>query len=118
MLNCQGSAECHGDCQAQASANVNCPPPQVVVAISGDDALYATYEAHLSDIGIAVNLTTAIEKPTGDLAGRTAQSFSVLGDIGVAGASCVAAQAQLITSVQASVSVSVTASAEVTTGKS
>jgi hypothetical protein len=118
MLNCSGSAECHGDCQAQASANVNCPPPQVVVAITGDDALYASYQARLSELGNAVNLTAAIQGPIGTLAGKTVDTFSAIGDIGASGASCVAAQLQVISSVKASLSVSVTASAEVTTGHS
>jgi hypothetical protein len=84
------------------------------VTITGDDALYASYQAHLNDIGIAVNLTAAIKDPIAQLAGKTVDTFAAIGDVGVAGASCVASQATVIANVQASISVSVSASASVT----
>jgi hypothetical protein len=115
-LNCMGSAECHGDCQAQASANVTCAPPQVTTQIMGDDALNATYVAHQADLGTAVNLTLAVKDPIGALAAKTATTFQALGDIGAAGVGCVAAQAQVIAHMQASIQVSVSISAKVTAG--
>jgi hypothetical protein len=88
----------------------------VQVTVTGDDKLYASYQAHLNDIGTAINLTTAIATPIGNLAKKGAATFSAIGDIGVAGATCAAAQTSVIANVQASVSVSVSASASVSSG--
>src|SRR5260370_38849332 len=69
-LNCMGSAECHSNCQASASAHVNCPPPQAQVTITGDAALFGAFQAHLDDIGTAVNLTLALKNAVGNAAGK------------------------------------------------
>ena len=116
MLNCSGSAECHGDCQAQAQASLNCSPPQVQFDVEGDASLYAAFQANLSDIGLAFNDTLALKDLIGPIANKTASTFSAIGDIGAAGATCVASELSVVGNVQASVSVSVSASATVSGG--
>jgi hypothetical protein len=113
MLKCSGSAECHGDCQAQAQASLNCSPPQVMFDIQGDAALYASFQTHLADIGTAFNDTIELNTLVGPIANKTASTFSAIGDIGAAGVACVASELSVATKVSASVSVSVSASATV-----
>jgi hypothetical protein len=113
MLNCSGSAECHGDCQAQAQASLNCSPPQVAFDVEGDASLYTAFQANLADIGKAFNDTIELKDLISPIASKTAATFSAIGDIGVAGASCVASEISVAGMVQASVSVSVSASATV-----
>ncbi len=60
-LNCKASATCHGDCQAQAQAKLECSPPQVNFDIEGDAALYASFQARLGDIGKAFSDTLALK---------------------------------------------------------
>jgi enoyl-[acyl-carrier-protein] reductase (NADH) len=85
----------------------------VTIAITGDAALNAAYQQFSNDIGMAINATVALSGPIKTLAGQTITTFQALGDVGAGGVSCVAAQASLVTSVQANVSVSVSASASV-----
>jgi hypothetical protein len=113
MVSCQGSATCHGDCQAQAKATLNCSPPQVSVDIEGDAPLYASFTTHLADIGTAFDDTLALKDLIGNVAGQTETTFSALGDVGAAGVACLGSQAQAVVNVQASISVSVSASATV-----
>jgi hypothetical protein len=114
-----GSAQCHGDCQAQAQASLNCSPPQVQFDVEGDDKLFASFQKHLADIGKAFSDTLELKElliGSGGIASQTESTFSAIGDIGVAGASCIASQASTISSAQASISVSVSASATVSGG--
>lgn len=108
-----GSAECHADCQAQASAQVTCPPPQANVIITGDDALYGSFQSHLTDIGTAYNLTVALKDPIAKTAAKTADTFTAIGNVGAAGITCIASQTPTVLSVNASISVSVSAQATV-----
>ncbi len=119
QLTCMGSAQCHSDCQAQAQAKLNCSPPQVQFAVEGDDKLFASFQAHLADIGKAFSDTLELKDlliGSGGIASQTESTFSAIGDIGTAGASCIAMQASVISSAQASISVSVSASATVSGG--
>jgi hypothetical protein len=113
MLNCQGSATCHGDCQAQASASLKCSPPQVSFDVEGNAQLYTSFSTHLADIGQAFSDTLALKGLITTVAGQTSSTFSAVGDIGAAGIACIGAQAQAVANVQASISVSVSASATV-----
>ena len=108
-MNCSASASC----DAKASAHVSCPPPQVTIAITGDDALLAAYTQFQGDLGDAVNQTVAITTPIKTVAGDTISTFQALGDVGAGGVSCVASQATVAAHAQASISVSVSASASV-----
>jgi len=113
MLNCQGSATCHGDCQAQAQASLNCSPPQVSFDIEGNAQLYTSFQTHLTDIGSAFNDTLALKGLIGNVVNQTGSTFSAIGDVGAAGLACIGSEVQVASNVQASVSVSVSASATV-----
>jgi hypothetical protein len=115
-LDCSASATCHGDCQAQAKAKLECSPPQVSFDIEGDAALFTSFQTHLGDIGKAFGDTTELASlitGSGGVASQTASVFSAIGDVGAAGVGCIAAQASAVMNIQASISVSVTASATV-----
>jgi hypothetical protein len=86
------------------------------VSITGDAVLYASFQAHLDEIGEAINLTAALKDPINSVASKGVSTFSAIGDVGLSGAACFAAQAQAIANVQASISVSVSASATVSGG--
>jgi hypothetical protein len=113
QLNCMATAKCTAACHAQADASLNCSPAQAQVVITGDMGLLAAFEKHLDELGQAFQLTQALTMPIADVAGQTATTLSTVGDIGLAGATCVASQAQVVTHVQASISVSVSASVTV-----
>jgi hypothetical protein len=81
--------------------------------IEGDAKLYAAFQAHLADIGVAFSDTLAIKDVVATVAGKTASTFSAIGDIGAAGAGCVATQLQVAAHASASINVSVQASATV-----
>jgi hypothetical protein len=108
-----GSAECHGDCQAQAQASLNCSPPQVTLEIQGDATLYTSFQTHLADLGTALNNTAELESLAPPIANKTADAFSSIGSIGAAGTTCVASELNVAGQVTTSVSVSVSASATV-----
>jgi hypothetical protein len=108
-----GGVECHSDCQAQAQAKLNCSPPQVSLDIVGDAKLYASFSTHLTDIGTAINDTVELNILLPPIASKTAATFSAIGDIGAAGAGCVASQLMVAAHASASVMVSVSASATV-----
>jgi hypothetical protein len=112
-LNCEGSAECHSSCQAQASAEVDCPPPSARVVVVGDAELQAALAAHIKDFGAAFNLTLALKDPIFDVAGKTVGAFEAVGDIGVSGAACMTTSLAAAAEAEASISVSVEASASV-----
>lgn len=112
-LDCMASATCHGDCQAQAKAKLDCAPPQVQFDIQGDAALYTSFQTRLADIGKAFSDTLALKDLVGTVTGQTGDTFTAIGDVGVGGLSCVASQGQAVLNVQASISVSVSASATV-----
>ena len=117
QLNCMGSAECHGDCQAQAKASLNCSPAQVQLDIEGDAKLFTSFQGHLADIGAAFNGTLALKDLIPPIASKTAATFSAIGDVGVSGAACVASELTVAAHASASINVSVSASASVS-GKS
>jgi hypothetical protein len=111
-----GTATCHGDCQAQAQASLECSPPQVNFDIEGDAALYASFQTHLGDIGKAFSDTLALKDlilGSNGIASQTESTFSAIGDIGAAGIACVGSQLSAVGNVTASINVSVSASATV-----
>lgn len=110
------SATCHGDCQAQAQAKLDCAPPQVQFDIVGDAALYASFQTHLTDIGNAVSHTLALKDliiGSNGIASQTEATFSAIGEVGAGGLACIASQATAVINVQASIKVSVSATATV-----
>jgi hypothetical protein len=107
------SATCHGDCQAQAQAKLNCAPPQVTFDVEGNATLYTSFSTHLADIGKAFSDTLALKDLVATVAGQTSMTFSAIGDVGAGGIACITAQAQAVLNVQASIKVSVSASATV-----
>jgi hypothetical protein len=114
-----GSAQCHSDCQAQAQASLNCSPPQVQFDVEGDDKLYASFQKHLSDIGTAFSDTLELKDllvGSGGVASQTESTFTAIGDVGAAGVSCIASQASVVSHAQASIMVSISASATVSGG--
>jgi hypothetical protein len=113
MLSCMGSEECHADCQGQASASLNCAPPQVTVQILGDAALAATFQSHLVELGNAAAQTAALTGPIGSVAGKTLATFSALGNVGLSGASCLASELQVATTASVHLQVCVSAQATV-----
>jgi hypothetical protein len=115
-LDCTASAECHSSCQAQASAKVDCPPPRATVVVVGDAELAAALSAHIQDFGAAVNLTLALKDPIADAAGKTVDAFKAVGEIGLSGAACLTSSLQAAVDAQASITVSVEASASVSAG--
>jgi hypothetical protein len=81
--------------------------------IEGDEQLYAAFNAHLADIGVAFNGTIALKDPIANLAGKTVDVFKAIGDIGAAGATCFASSLNVAGQASASINVSVSASATV-----
>jgi hypothetical protein len=116
MLSCNGSATCHADCQSQASASLNCSPPQVQLAVTGDDNLAAAFQGRLADLGLALEWTLALKDPVAQIASQSVNTAGAFGNISAAAVGCLAAQATALTQVQASISVSVSASATVQGG--
>jgi hypothetical protein len=110
QLNCQAAANCQASCHARASASLNCSPPQTQLTVTGDDNLLSSFQSHLDEIGTAMELTFALRDPIANVAGQTATTLGAVGSVGLAGAKCFADQAQTVTHVQASISVSVSAS--------
>jgi hypothetical protein len=110
-LDCDASAECHGNCEAQAQARIDCPPPEATVVVEGDAELLRALQAHIEDFGTAVNLAAALSTPIADVAGRSIDAFDAVGDVGIAGAACFGTSLTAALSAQASISVSVEASA-------
>lgn len=116
---CTGSVdcmapECHGSCQASAKAHIDCSKPEVNVTITGNDEailLSAALHKHLQAWGEAVSLVVNLKDPVGSLAGKSIAAFEAIGDVGVAGASCLASSVQVMGQASVSINVSVTASA-------
>jgi hypothetical protein len=114
-LNCMGTAECHGDCQSRASATLDCSKPDVTVTVS-DPLLEAAIRDHLFEWGEAVSLALQLKDPIARVAGKSVAAFQAIGDVGVAGASCVASTLTVAAHAQASITVSVQASASFQAG--
>lgn len=83
------------------------------LVVEGDAKLYSAINAHIDDIKNAFALTFALKDPVLDLAGKTAATFSAIGDIGVQGAACFASSLSLAAQASASINVSISASASV-----
>jgi len=81
--------------------------------VEGDAKLYTAINAHLDAVKKAFALTLALKDPIVALAGRTSDTFSALGDLGVSGATCAAASLQVAAQASVSINVSVQASASV-----
>jgi len=107
------SAECRGSCDAQANATIDCSKPQATVVVEGDLKLQKALEAHIDEWAVAFNMLAALKDPVAAFASKTAATFQALGDIGVAGVSCVGTALSASAKASASVSVSVTASASI-----
>jgi hypothetical protein len=116
MLSCSASAECRGNCDASASAKLDCSKPAASVSVSGDLKLQQAIEGNLAAWAEAVNLTIALKDPAAALAGKTLATFKAIGDIGLSGATCVAASLQTAASAEAHINVSVSASASLNAG--
>jgi hypothetical protein len=86
------------------------------VTITGDDKLYASFEAHLDELAAAVNQTATISKYITDLGSKSVATFQALGDVGIGGASCVASTLSVVGEASVSIKVSVSVSASVTAG--
>jgi hypothetical protein len=112
-INCEAAAECQASCKGEAKADIDCPAPQVVVKVVGDAKLQAAIEAHAKTWGEAVNLTLALKGPIAELAGKTTDTFSALGEVGLAGAACLVTSLKASAEASVSISVSVSASASV-----
>jgi hypothetical protein len=84
-----------------------------MVAITGDDAMFASFQAHAADIGAAIQATTQLSKPIGDIVAQTGATFS---SVSAAGLACVGSQVDAVASIKANISVSVSASATVSSG--
>jgi hypothetical protein len=105
-LSCEGAAECQASCDASARAKASCSSSADLV-VTGDGAeLYAAINAHIGQVKEAFALTLELRKPIVALAGKTASTFSALGDIGVAGGACVVASAGIFAEASASIDVS------------
>lgn len=111
-LDCAANADCHASCQGSAKADASCTAT-AKLDVMGDTELYAAINAHLDDLKAAIALTVALKDPIVDLAGRTGDTFSALGDIGVQGAACAAASLKVAAEASVSINVSVSASASV-----
>jgi hypothetical protein len=116
MLNCQASAECRANCNASASAKLDCSKPSASVVVQGDVKLQQALEANISAWAEAVNLTIALKDPAAQLAAKSVATFQAIGDIGLSGASCVAASLKAAADASVSVNVSVSASASLSAG--
>jgi hypothetical protein len=112
-LSCKGVTECQTNCRARATANVDCPAPQVTIAVTGDADLERVFRAHAGDIGVAINLTTALREPIATCAKQTPEVFNALGDIGATGVACVASSLEVAAHASASINVCVSATAVV-----
>jgi hypothetical protein len=110
-LDCEGSAECSSSCEAEASADIDCPPPTASVIVLGDVELQQALSANIEAWGEAVNLTLALREPIADVASKTLAAFEAVGEVGAAGATCFASSLSAAVQAEASISVSVEASA-------
>lgn len=111
-LSCDGAADCQASCKGSASASASCNSSASLV-VDGDADLYAAINGHIGDVKDAFALTLALEKPIANLVGKSAATFSALGDIGVSGASCAVSSAAIAAQASVSINVSVKASASV-----
>ena len=111
-LNCEGAAECQASCEGSVQAKAECDS-SATLTVGGDDELYGVLQAHMGDIKGAFARTIALRDPITALAGKTAATFSALGEIGTQGAACAASSISIAAQAQASISVSVTATASV-----
>jgi hypothetical protein len=110
-LDCDASAECHANCEARAQAQIDCPPPEATVAVSGDADLLRAIASRIDDFGTAINLTLALTDPIADVATRSIDAFDAVGEVGIAGAACFGTSLNAALEAQVSISVSVEASA-------
>jgi hypothetical protein len=94
---------------------VHCPPPQATVTVVGDAALQTALSAHIQDFGAAVNTTIALKDPIYALAAKSVDVFKGIGEVTAAGVTCFTASLQTAVNAKASIDVSVSASASVTT---
>jgi hypothetical protein len=115
-IDCMASAECRANCNASASAKLDCSKPAATVVVQGDLKLQQVLEANIGAWAEAVNLTLALKEPAGALAGKTVATFQALGDIGISGAACVASSLKAAGEASVSVNVSVSASASLNAG--
>jgi hypothetical protein len=82
----------------------------LAIDISGDSALFTSFNNHIADLGAAMQATAALAPTIGNVAG---QGVSTFGSVTAAGAACFTSQASTVLNIQASISVSVSASATV-----
>ena len=75
--------------------------------------MFASFQAHSADIGAAIQATTQLAMPIQAVVAETA---TTIGSVSAAGVTCITSQATAITSIKANLSVSVSASATVSTG--
>ena len=81
--------------------------------IIGDEALAASFQLRLVELGNAAAQTLALTAPVAAVGGRTLDTFSALGDVGLSGASCLASELQVAATASAHVQVCVSAQATV-----
>lgn len=112
QLSCKGTANCQASCNGQASASVKCGG-STDVQVTGDAALYAALEAHSSEIAAAFGATVDLKTQIGTLIKTVGPAIQGVGNISAAGVTCMASSLKVMGQAQASINVSVNASASV-----
>lgn len=119
-LDVEADADCQAACEADASFDLECDEPEVVVTFTGEvtaqaelDALIATLEANYGAIVIVARRAEIITSATLDLAGAVTGAVAAATTISLEAADCVQFAIETVASASASVSVSVEASASV-----
>jgi hypothetical protein len=119
-LEVEASADCQASCEAEASFDVECTEPTVVVSYSGAasssadlDALVATLEANFGAILEVTGRLSAIANATTALATRLAGAATAAANLGLEASDCVRLAIEAQVEAAASIQVSVQASASV-----
>ncbi len=111
-------ADCKAACESEASFDVECDDPTVVITYTGPgsadvEAVIATIETNYPAIADAVVRLPIIAEATVDLASRADDAAGAAVDVGVQGVACLAAAAGAAAGAAATVSVNVMVSVEV-----
>lgn len=111
-------ADCKAACESEASFEVECGDPTIVVTYTGPGsadvvAVIETFEANYPAIADAVVRLPIIADATVNLAGRVSGAANAAVDVGVQGVACLTASAAAAAEAAATVSVDVMVSVEV-----
>jgi len=119
-LNVEANAECSASCEAEASFELECTEPEIIVSFTGsvsnpDDlqALAATLRDNLGTLIAALEKAQVMVDATVELGGQVEAAVDAIGDASVEAIDCLRNAVTVYAEASASVNVSVSASASV-----